>query len=400
MSNNGSNNDIPVIAILHAYQPPTQTSKILKRIVKNCYLPVAKCLENNPELKISLNINASLSELLEDDYLVVIEKYAELARNSQVEFLESGAYHPILPLLSQKEAKMQIEMNQKINSRIFGSVWSPRGFWPPELAVSETLATLVESLGYEYLIVPEVALSSNTPFPSVLFTRIPVHPSAPNLALINRNREISNNISFKSYKFFQELKDHFAHLRSIQPNGNIIFATDLETFGEHHPGYEKFLNKILTSHKSKTISEILCMPKQPIIELRSSSWSTSEEDLYRDIPYPLWAYPGNSIHELLNFHSDLLSEAVEYLLLKKEETDLSVKMALKAVAKAQYSCQTWWASTKDHFSKELIQKGFSAQQSALGLTLMAIGSESKYSITKGISNRLEKRLERYLARLR
>ncbi len=400
MATRDSNKDIPVVAVLHAYQPPTQSARIIDRIVKNCYLPIAKKLEENPEIKINLNINASLTELLEDDYLIVIEKYAELARNNQVEFLDSGAYHPILPLLSQKEAKLQIKMNSKINSRIFGSVWSPRGFWPPELAVSETLAALIESLGYDYMIVPEIALSSNYPFPNVLLTRIPIHPSAPNLALINRSREISNNISFKSYEYIQNIQEHFTHLRSIQPTGIIIFATDIETFGEHHSGYEKFLIKILNSNSPKTISEILTMPRQPIIEFRSSSWSTSEEDLYRDIPYPLWAYPGNSIHELLNFHSDLLSEAVDYLITKKDETDLSVKMALKAVAKAQYSCQTWWASAKDHFSKELIQKGFTAQQSALDLTMMAIGSESKYQITKGISKRLEKRLERYLARIR
>jgi hypothetical protein len=250
------------------------------------------------------------------------------------------------------------------------------------------------------MIVPEIAISANSPFPNVLLTQIPIHPSAPNLALINRNREISNNISFKSYGFFQNIQEHFIHLRSIQPTGVIVFATDIETFGEHHRGYEKFLIKILNSHSPRNISEILSMPRQPIVEFRSSSWSTSEEDLYRDVPYPLWAYPGNSIHELLNFHSDLLSEAVDYLLTMKDETDLSVKMALKAVAKAQYSCQTWWASAKDHFSKELIQKGFSAQQSALDLTMMAIGSESKYQITKGISERLRKRLERYLARIR
>ncbi len=395
-----SKKEIPVIAILHAYQPPTQTFDILDRIVENCYLPIARSLEENPTAKITLNMNASLCELLEDNYTNVIEKYSELARNDQVEFLDSGAYHPILPLLSRKEAKMQIEMNKKINSRIFGSIWNPCGLWPPELAVSEDIASLVESLGYKYIIVPEISLNSNSPFPNVLFTRIPIHPSAPSLALINRNREISNNISFTNYQFFENLKHHFAQLRSIQPNGVVIFGSDLETFGEHHQGYEKFLIRILNSYNSKTVSEILDMPRQPIVEFRSSSWSTSEEDLYRDIPFPLWAYPGNSIHELLNFHSDLLSEAVDLLLSKKDETDLSVKQALKSAAKAQYSCQTWWASVKGHFSKELIMKGFFAQKTALEHILKAIGSENKHNIIQGVSDRLEKRLERYLARIR
>ena len=393
-------NKVPFAAVLHAYQPPTQEAKILDRIVKKCYLPVAQALQNNPDLKITLNINASLTEMLEDDYLIVIEKYAELARNNQIEFLESGAYHPILPLISQREAREQINMNKKINSRIFGSVWNPRGLWPPELAVSETVATLVESLGYRFMIVPEISISSNTPFPTPLLTRLPIHPSAPNLFLINRNREVSNNISFRRYASIQNALDHFNELTAVQPEGVLVYASDLETFGEHHRHYEKFLVQLLQSTNSRTISDLTKLPSQPIVEFRSSSWSTSEEDLYRDIPFPLWAYPGNSIHELLNFHSDLLSETLEFLLLKKDETEYEVKMALKAVAKAQHSCQTWWASTKDHFSKELIRKGFNAQRSALDLTLMAIGSESEHTVPKAVSDRISKRLERYLSRIR
>ena len=393
-------NKVPFAAVLHAYQPPTQKANILDRIVKKCYLPVAQALQNNPELKITLNINASLTEMLEDDYIIVIEKYAELAQNGQIEFLDSGAYHPILPLISQREARKQIIMNKKINTRIFGSVWNPSGFWPPELAVSETLATLVESLGYRYMIVPEIAISLNSPFPTPLLTRLPIHPSAPNLFLINRNREVSNNISFRRYTTVQNVLEHVTQLTAVQPEGVLIYAADLETFGEHHQHYEKFLIELLQSTDSRTIFDLMNLPTQPIIEFRSSSWSTSEEDLYRDIPFPLWAYPGNSIHELLNFHSDLLSETLEFLLLKKDDTEYEVKMALQAVAKAQHSCQTWWASTRDHFSKELIQKGFDAQRSALDLTLMAIGSENEHTIPKAVSDRISKRLERYLSRIR
>ncbi|MFX1507364.1 MAG: hypothetical protein ACFFDC_14875, partial [Promethearchaeota archaeon] len=307
-------NKVPFVAVLHAYQPPTQEAKILDRIVKKCYLPVAQALQNNPNLKITLNINASLTEMLEDDYLIVIEKYAELARDGQIEFLDSGAYHPILPLISQREAREQIKMNKKINTRIFGSIWNPRGLWPPELAVSETIATLVESLGYKFMIVPEIAISSNTPFPTPLLTRLPIHPSAPNLFLINRNREVSNNISFRRYATIQNALEHFNQFTTIQPEGVLVFASDLETFGEHHRHYEKFLIQLLQLTNSQTISDLADLPRQPIVEFRSSSWSTSEEDLYRDIPFPLWAYPGNSIHELLNFHSDLLSETLEFLL--------------------------------------------------------------------------------------
>ena len=395
-------NDIkPEIAIVcHAYQPPNQTPGVLDRIINNCYIPVTKMLEENPEIKLTLNFNASLSEMLEAGYTSVIEKFANLARNGQVEFLESGAYHPILPLLSEKESRYQITLNHQMNLRIFGSVWHPVGFWPPELAVSPILLNQLESLGYQYTIIPEIAVSSNENHPSPLFEKIPVHHSAPNLALIYRNRELSNNISFKNYPSVDNFIEHVNLLKAKQPQQSVlVVATDLETFGEHHLGYDKFLKKILQRSVIHTVKDILAFPREKIEVFQESSWSTSEEDLYRNIPYPLWAFPGNSIHEILNFHSDILSESLDFLLRHKEESDFEVRQALKEVAKAQYSCQTWWASAKDHFSKELIIKGFEEQKKALNAILKAIGSNYPHSILNATSDRLGKRLKRYLQRI-
>ena len=386
--------------VLHAYQPPNQTPEVLDRIIQNCYIPVANMLEDNPEIKITLNLNASLSEMLQTRNTNVIEKYVNLARNNQIEFLESGAYHPILPLLSEKESRYQITLNHQINLRIFGSAWHPIGFWPPELAVSAFLLKQIDSLGYQFTMIPEIAIGSNDNHPTPLLERIPTYQSAPNLALIYRNREISNNLSFKRYQSVDNFIEHVNLLKAKQPqNSVLIIATDLETFGEHHNGYEKFLKQILERSKVHTVKDILSLPKDGIETFHDSSWSTSEEDLYRNIPYPLWAFPGNSIHEILNFHSDILSESLEFLLGFKEESDFEVRQALKEVAKAQYSCQTWWASVKDHFSKELILKGFEEQKKALNTTLKAIGSNNHNSIIFEISERLEERLNRYLSRI-
>ncbi|MHA1971964.1 MAG: hypothetical protein ACTSW1_03155 [Candidatus Hodarchaeales archaeon] len=390
----------PVVAVLHAYQPPTQEPAVLNRIVNNCYLPVTNVLLENPELKITLNINASLSEQLENKYQKLIENLCELASNKQVEFLESGAYHPILPMLSEKEIEFQIKLNNEINRRIFGSIWKPEGFWPPELAVSEFLAEIVERMGYNYMMVSEIAISSNSPFPMPLFTRLPVHPTAPKLGLINRNREVSNNISFRKYYTEENMFEHVTQLRQMQPEGWLIFASDLETFGEHHKRYYNFLFNVLKSMNAQTAKELLKLPKQPIVELRASSWSTSEEDLQRNIPYPLWDYPSNSIHELLNIHQDLLTKTKDYLLKHKSIEDPKVKKAMKNYAKAQYSCAAWWASTKDHFSKKLILDGFEAQQQTLKNLVEALGGNIENSIILDYSNKLGERLQERLSRIK
>jgi len=362
---------------------------------------VLSSLIENPNLKITLNINASLVELLVPKCSKVIEQLITLAENKQIEFLETGAFHPILPLLSEKEAKLQIHLNNTINSGVFGKVWMPKGFWPPELAVSKVLATLVESLGYHYMVVPEISVSSNSPFPTPLLTRISVHPHAPHLSLINRNREISNNISFKKYPSMNNLEEHIKMLKISQPDGVVVIATDLETFGEHHINYDKFLIKILQSFDSCTASTLLTMPKQPIVQFRESSWSTSEEDLYRNIPYPLWSYPGNSVHDLLNIHQDLLSNTITLLLSKKNENDYDVKIALKENAKAQYSCMSWWASTKDHYSKKMILEGFKSQNKALRKILEALnGQIVEESVLLRFSNDIGRRIDHYLTRIK
>ena len=393
---------IPNVAVVcHAYQPHNQDRAVLDRIVNNCYLPVANMLEKSPETKITLNFNASLSELLENDHSIVIEKFANLAKQGQVEFLESGAYHPILPLLTEKEAQYQIKLNHSMNMRIFGNIWHPIGFWPPELAVSEWLLSLVESFGYQYSMIPEIAIGSNNGYPRPLINKIPKHRSIPGLSLIYRNREVSNNISFQWYKSINDLDAHFKSLFTQQSQqAALIIATDLETFGEHHKGYEAFLSQILTNYNALTVSEILSYPKEELEEFHESSWSTSQEDLYRSIPFPLWAYPGNSIHEILNIHSTILSEALTFLLTLHDDQNFEVRRAMKAVAKAQYSCQTWWASTKDHFSKKLILDGFKAQKSSLETILQVLGTKYPHSVIIAISNQLEERLLKNLQRMR
>ncbi|MFW9780212.1 MAG: hypothetical protein ACFFE8_15290 [Candidatus Heimdallarchaeota archaeon] len=389
---------IPIAAVLHAYQPPSQDPKILKRIVENCYVPVAEQLVSFPEIKITLNINASLTEQLALDYPHVIAGYEELARNGQVEFLESGAYHPILPLISPKEAAYQIKLNHQINKEVFGNLWAPIGFWPPELAVSYEVIKLVETLGFKYLIIPEIAIRSNSFAPPPLTTHLYYFTQTEDLYLVNRNREISNNISFKRYPALSNAQEHFNSLHRSNPDGTLVWATDIETFGEHHKHYYRFFIELLKLGETKTVSDLLTLPTKAVQEFRSASWSTSEEDLYRGIPFPLWAYPGNAIHDLLNYHGDLISELAEFLLsLTPDETNDDVRHALKAVARAQYSCSTWWASTKDHFSKTMIMKGFNAQNAALLHILEVLDLGSQKSIIIGLSNRLEKRLQKYLA---
>ena len=66
--------------LLHIYQPPVQIAPVVKQIVKESYRPLLNALRDHPAAKISLNINATLTEQLDDyGYRDIIEGIATLA---------------------------------------------------------------------------------------------------------------------------------------------------------------------------------------------------------------------------------------------------------------------------------------------------------------------------------
>ena len=138
--------------LLHIYQPPTQDIKILKEINKECYKSLFSVLEQHDNAKFTLNINGVLIDMLYDyDLGDTLELLKNLASESKIEIVGTAKFHPILPLIPQKEAHHQIQMNEEINKREFGNIWERRGFFPPELAISSKIAKIVRAATGEYV---------------------------------------------------------------------------------------------------------------------------------------------------------------------------------------------------------------------------------------------------------
>ena len=375
--------------VLHAYQPPTQTEYILKRIVKNCYLPIMTGLLKQSSAKVTLNINGSLSEMLSDQYPEVIEKIVDLYKNDQLEFLESAAYHPILPLLPPRDRVYQISLNSTINQEIFGNIYNPIGFFPPELAVSRDVIRQLALRGYEYVIVPPLAL------PMRLHTELPyLHVQGRKrhgtTHLIPRNHELSNEIAFRKYHQVSKLLTRLAHFQRSVPMSTIC-AMDIETFGEHNKGYETFLIELLAKAESITAKTVLFSSSDyEIFDIYSCSWSTSRQDIDNRVPYPLWEHPLNSIHQLANLHLDLVNETGSLLDEEQKgtpgEKDPQNTNARILIAKAQHSDTTWWAGGHGHWSPAMIQRGLALQKFALETAKKTL---SKPEHTKRVENFLE-----------
>ena len=100
--------------LFHIYQPPVQIPAVVKQIVNESYRPIIEALRDHSEAKITLNINATLTEQLHDfQHDDLIGSITTLASRGQIEFTGSGKFHPLLPLIPEPEIQRQIEFNNE-----------------------------------------------------------------------------------------------------------------------------------------------------------------------------------------------------------------------------------------------------------------------------------------------
>lgn len=335
---------------LHIYQPPTQTEKILRKVTEESYKKVIAGLKAHPNAKMTLNINGCLTELLAkygfNDLLADIRGLLE---NGQLEITESAMYHAFLPLIPEHEIIRQIKLNHETNKKYFGPSYQPKGFFPPEMAYTPRLGEIVDKLGYEWIILDEVAFPGITPNPALTY-RI----EHRNLKVFFRER----NMSFKILS--AQLGAGSLLLRDLgerlKKNEYMLTAMDGETFGHHRLGLEKLLFDIYESPELPTvkISELVSLyPATENVKPLESSWALMHKDQARSEPMSRWHSPSNDIH-----------------LLQWSLTNLAIEQAARADAghpdfaharhlldHALHSDQYWWASAKPWWSLEMIERG-------------------------------------------
>lgn len=381
---------------LHFYQPPTQFHAILEKVSNESYRPLLRMLREHPSARLTINICGVLTEMLKEqggeDIIGLIK---ELAVNGQIEFVDSAKYHAILPLMPQEEMRRQIELNRKTNSFFFKDAYKVQGFFPPEMCYSDKLATLLNNMGYTWILVSGIACQDKWPL-DVIY-KIPF-----GLNVFYRDDILSNKISFHntdSSGFISEL----VNLSEDKKDIYVITAMDAETFGHHIHNWEKlFLAEVyekiedthfhryndikqradlVETHKKVaeegkeaevevvTISELLKkMPVKDSKAPKASSWSTSKEDLAKRNYYPLWKGRGNAIHSLQWEHVkicfDVLKEALK--LQDNEESKRYYDIARALLDGAIHSCQFWWAN-KDRgmWDINLVNKGLLLQEEVI-----------------------------------
>lgn len=340
---------------LHIYQPSNQMPYILEKIVNESYREIIKGLKNNPSAKITLNINSCLTEMLiKRGYQDIVSDLRTLAQKGQIEFTGSAKYHAFLPFLPETEIKRQIELNYRTNRRIFGSIYNPKGFFPPELAINSKVVKIVAQAGYKWILADEIAY--NGKLETLPHNQIYSVKGFKDFKIFFRERRMSELILGAIIRSEKTMLEALGE-RINEKNQYLLTAMDGETFGHHRPGLQNLLFEIYGSKKYDkiTISELLdLIPKseKPISPL-ASSWSTSKEEIIKKRQFMAWKNPKNKIHRWQWQLTKLVLSEVN----KLDKKSKSYRLSRLKLDRALQSDHYWWASARPWWSLEMIEGG-------------------------------------------
>ena len=358
--------------LLHFYQPPTQSHDVLKRVANESYRPVLGVLREHPAAKLAVNMNGVLTELLiEHGLRDVVDGLRELAERGQVEFVGSGKFHPILPLIPEDVCERSIRENNDTNAAAFNESWKPRGFFPPELCFNSKIVKPIVASGHEWLLLSGIACPAEWPIDQVYRTTA----NGQTIATLFRDDARSNRISFRETDPAAFIKD--LSLVGAGAPAYVLTAMDAETYGHHVRGWERqFLaatyQKIAEQPLEPAMSEVSrveivlpsklldLFPAGPAIEPLPSSWSTSDDDIANHNPFPLWRAPGNRVHELQWEYVEHCLGLLEVA--NRHATNATARefatIADEKLQPALHSCQFWWASRRPMWDVPMIHRGF------------------------------------------
>ena len=349
--------------LFHIYQPPVQIPLVVKQIVSESYRPILDALRDHTEAKITLNINGTLTEQLHDfGYNDIIEGIATLASKGQIEFTGSAKFHPLLPLIPELEIKRQIKLNEETNTQFFGDVFKPKGFFPPEMAISESVVSAVQQMGYEWVIMSGIA-NTLPEFPTKNITQ---HPNG--LKFIFRDDYISIDCAFDKINTVEEFIRRLYYKHNSE-DYYVVIAMDGETFGHHvKHAIDNFLIPLFKAVPNRddvkicTVSEIVDrFPEGESQNPRESSWSTMPYDISHNVPFPLWSDPNNQIHieqhRFFMYALTLIHLSYKYRESMDAERKSIYDNARNLLDRGIHSCQQWWASKRPWYSTDMILRG-------------------------------------------
>lgn len=359
-----------VAFLLDFFQHSTQRYTVIEQVARECYRPLINIINSHPKARFSMSLSNSLADLLvEFDHSDVLAGVRAGIESGHIELVHTGAYHPIFPLLPEREVRWQIRLDMEFKARTFGRI-RRAGIWSPEMCYEDKLIAIYKDLGFQW-----TAADDCVPY----FKRIQV-PNDKVLCVSDFAVLLRSSMWSEKVRSILKGRDFVEQLASEASNRETdcykLISLSAETFGHHIKYYEEtFIRDMLLTLDSSpavelcTVSDLLQHFPRASLQtstdisfqyLPASSWATDAAAYSRGDSYPHWKSNGNCIHDALWSLTNLILTAAEPIDFDGD-TNSSLRQMLD---RAFYSTQYYWASVW-FFDPKLIFEGLRLQMRAL-----------------------------------
>jgi alpha-amylase len=215
--------------------------EIFNRAASKCYFPSNQILldlvdahkREKRQVKVSFSISGTFLEQCEMYNKDLLETFKQLAKSGCVEFLNQTYYHSIASLYPEKDEFIaQVKMHRDTIKGVLD--FEPTVFENTELLYNNSIAKIIENLGYKGIFTEGIEKILGEKSPNYLYTP----KGSRKIRLLLRNYKLTDDIGFRfSAKWWSEwplTADKYAHWLADTKGQCINIFPDYETFGEHH----------------------------------------------------------------------------------------------------------------------------------------------------------------------
>ncbi|SPE60985.1 Glycoside hydrolase family 57 [Verrucomicrobia bacterium] len=187
-----------------------------------CYDRPTRMLEGYEDVaRLHLSFSGTLLKQLEDPGVrqtfadaVDIENFLRRFRQSGIEFVGSGLYHPVYPLTPPADWEAQTGWWQGLARHLLGRD-RPPGFWPPEMGFCMEMIPMLKRHGYRYVLVDSIFLKPKRPmrWEEQRYRPYLARYDGAEIIVVPRDRDLSNaQLSGLDPGWFQyEVKERTKH---------------------------------------------------------------------------------------------------------------------------------------------------------------------------------------------
>jgi alpha-amylase len=287
------------LSVTDRYFDRKLNEEVFRKVAKKCYYPTFSILSSMVEttkdserpFKVCFGVSGPFLEQAIRYEPELVEMMKRLLRTGNAEVLGNTYYHSLASLFpgDKREFVDQVKEHQSLVRSTLGA--ETRIFENTEFIYNDTIAKLVESLGFEGILSEGVESVLGWRSCTFLYSSM----GTQNLRLLLRHYKLTDDIGFrfsqKSWVEYPLTADKYANWLASTPGDMILLAMDIETFGEHHwveTGIFEFL-KALPIEVSKHKELIWATPREivrslnplgviSVPEQKTISWADVEKD--------------------------------------------------------------------------------------------------------------------------